>query len=54
MCTRSKAIIPRMIRTINKLQKEVENIKEQATKHEKAMEKIEEQATTLNYCLVYS
>nr|KAJ0202388.1 hypothetical protein LSAT_V11C600312330 [Lactuca sativa] len=54
MCARSKVIIPGLLRTINKLPKAMDDIKEQASKHEKAMEKIKEQATMLKYYLVYS
>nr|KAJ0216477.1 hypothetical protein LSAT_V11C300119530 [Lactuca sativa] len=54
MCARSKVIIPGLLRTINKLRKAMDDIKEQASKHEKAMEKIKEQATMLKYYLVYS
>ncbi|CAI9268611.1 unnamed protein product [Lactuca saligna] len=35
MCARSKAIIPGLLRTINKLRKEVDDIKDQASNHEK-------------------
>lgn len=54
MCARSKVIIPGLLGTINKLRKAIDDIKEQASKHEKAMEKIKEQATMLKYYLVYS
>ncbi|KAL7590652.1 hypothetical protein Lser_V15G40320 [Lactuca serriola] len=54
MCARSKVIIPGLLRTINKLRKAMDDIKEQASKHEKAMEKIKEQAIMLKYYLVYS
>nr|KAJ0227172.1 hypothetical protein LSAT_V11C100030350 [Lactuca sativa] len=54
MCARSKVIIPGLLRTINKLRKAVNDIKEQASKHEKAMKKIKEQAIMLKYYLVYS
>nr|KAJ0185615.1 hypothetical protein LSAT_V11C900490130 [Lactuca sativa] len=54
MCARSKVIIPGLLGTINKLRKAIDDIKEQASKHEKAMEKIKEEETMLRYYLVYS
>nr|KAJ0197449.1 hypothetical protein LSAT_V11C700355590 [Lactuca sativa] len=54
MCAHSKVIIPGLLRTINKLRIAVDDIKDQASKHEKEVVKIKEQATMLKYYLVYS
>nr|KAJ0186449.1 hypothetical protein LSAT_V11C900461180 [Lactuca sativa] len=47
MCARSKVIIPGLLRTINTLRKALDDIKDQASKHEKELVKIKKQAAML-------